>query len=1370
MKNNYLKAIIMNKDKQKINLRIFSKNINYLLFHGMNTKIIFRKIISFIIKILFIICFFLPKNVAIPKINRILFGQYKITLKINKSGHHKIFNKLNGKDICEHEYTNQNNYPNEIIINTQHFTNSNNAIEEEYDLTQESNTIILIWNSEINSCDNLFKDCSSIEEIDLSEFSTPNVKCFTGMFNGTSSLTSINFNNFNTQSAERMDWMFHGCSSLTILDISNFNTQNVKNMRIMFGFCISLTSLNLLNFNTENVIDMGYIFFHSYNLTSIDLSNFKTSSVELFDYMFSDCIKLISLDITNFNTSNAKHMEFMFHHCASLISLDLSHFDTSKVTTMLDMFSHCYNLVSIDVSSFDTSSVSIMQGMFGDCYKLISLNLNHFNTSNVINMSWMFVNCLELTDLKIDNFDTSSVENMEFMFYQCQKLNSLDISGFRTSNVKSMAAMFVGCLGKSSLDLSHFDTSLVTSFLHMFEDCQFTSLDLSNFAPNNVKNAHAMFLNCKKLTSVVLSKFFTSKIDDIEYMFAGCDNLKYIDIKKITIPEHSNYTQIIQTNLKNTIICIVDKSSLEKMFNLYDWAYVNCSGEWGENKDKISSSDDNICTGNCLLSKYKTGCYQICSYYFFFDEYRNRYICTRSLECPNTHKKLIIGKNECVKSCESTKETKFEFNNNCLKECPENFIAFGNDNFCTPVCPKESPFLYLNTFKCTPSCTITERQNGLCIANYFPKAEDNFNILDKVIEQTRNELLNNFDPSVVNGKYIKEKGAKMIIKKTNDKNKDGFDIDLSECEEKLKEHYPIDPDDSLYMFLINIEQKGTDVGSFEYELLHPLGGQNLVKLDLSYCKDVKVKFNILFNLTDELEKYNSSSPYYNDICYIADTNEGTDLTLSQRQNNYVDNNMQICETDCDFISYNTETQKAVCSCGIKLEVPLLDNVKIDKELLLNSFTDINNFANVKMMTCYKTVFQKKLIIKNIGFFLFIILIILNIICLFLFLFKYWKKLVRLIKKIKSNILKEIKEKNTLNKKSKNLINRINFKNKSKAVKSSARKIKSINIENIPDKNKKIKSIRLKRVNNHSPPKSKKVIKLNEIKFNNKNNIKNNNNDKKRKAESFDKKRIKNNKKIINANNDILNINSLNKRIKSINKSILKNKKKIILIYSEMNDLSFEDALINDQRTCTLYYLSLLKINHPLLSIFNKVDYNSLPIKLSIFLFKIGSDVAVNSLFFNDSTMNKIYTDGGSYNFIYQIPQIIYSSIISSIISWLITLLGLTEKSIINFKKMNTKKKSLSKEYNKLIAKLKAKIVFFYFFIFSFLFLFGYYLICFCGIYRNTQIHLIKDSAISFSLSLITPFFIYLIPAFFRITSLKRKSKYMYKVSQFLEIF
>jgi len=48
-------------------------------------------------------------------------------------------------------------------------------------------------------------------------------------------------------------------------------------------------------------------------------------------------------------------------------------------------------------------------------------------------------------------------------------------------------------------------------------------------------------------------------------------------------------------------------------------------------------------------------------------------------------------------------------------------------------------------------------------------------------------------------------------------------------------------------------------------------------------------------------------------------------------------------------------------------------------------------------------------------------------------------------------------------------------------------------------------------------------------------------------------------------------------------------------------------------------------------------------------------------------MNKILLDEGDFNFIYQIPQIIYSLLISSVINLFIKYLSLSEKKIIRFK-------------------------------------------------------------------------------------------------------
>ena len=73
----------------------------------------------------------------------------------------------------------------------------------------------------------------------------------------------------------------------------------------------------------------------------------------------------------------------------------------------------------------------------------------------------------------------------------------------------------------------------------------------------------------------------------------------------------------------------------------------------------------------------------------------------------------------------------------------------------------------------------------------------------------------------------------------------------------------------------------------------------------------------------------------------------------------------------------------------------------------------------------------------------------------------------------------------------------------------------------------------------------------------------------------------------------------------------------------------------------------------------------------------------------------------------------------------------------------------------------------------FLLCFWYYLSLFCAINRNTQYHLIKDTMISFSFSLLWPLGLYLLPGIFRIPSLsyeKNNKSYLYKFSQFLQIF
>ena len=85
--------------------------------------------------------------------------------------------------------------------------------------------------------------------------------------------------------------------------------------------------------------------------------------------------------------------------------------------------------------------------------------------------------------------------------------------------------------------------------------------------------------------------------------------------------------------------------------------------------------------------------------------------------------------------------------------------------------------------------------------------------------------------------------------------------------------------------------------------------------------------------------------------------------------------------------------------------------------------------------------------------------------------------------------------------------------------------------------------------------------------------------------------------------------------------------------------------------------------------------------------------------------------------------------------------------------------------------MKIKFCFFFIITFILLAIFLYYISCFCCIYQNTQIHLFKDSLLSFSFSLIVPFFVNLIPGIFRIPALrsqKSDKSCIYKLSQIIE--
>ena len=122
---------------------------------------------------------------------------------------------------------------------------------------------------------------------------------------------------------------------------------------------------------------------------------------------------------------------------------------------------------------------------------------------------------------------------------------------------------------------------------------------------------------------------------------------------------------------------------------------------------------------------------------------------------------------------------------------------------------------------------------------------------------------------------------------------------------------------------------------------------------------------------------------------------------------------------------------------------------------------------------------------------------------------------------------------------------------------------------------------------------------------------------------------------------------------------------------ELNNLKYEKAIKLDKRKIKEIYWSLLKRDHLILSIFcNPNDFNIIYIKFARLIFLICTDIALNVFFFSDETMHRMFLDYGKYNFIQQIPQIIYSKLASQIIQLLIDFLSLTDNYFYEIKYFN----------------------------------------------------------------------------------------------------
>ena len=658
----------------------------------------------------------------------------------------------------------------------------------------------------------------------------------------------------------------------------------------------------------------------------------------------------------------------------------------------------------------------------------------------------------------------------------------------------------------------------------------------------------------------------------------------------------------------------------------------------------------------------------------------------------------------------------------------------------------------------------------------------------------------------------------------NSDNENISSIDLGDCEERLRSYYHLKDEDSLIVYKIDIKSSDLTQTYVQYQIYD---SRNFSLLELSVCSDLKISVNtpvVLSSSTSSLydslkesgyDLFNESDSFYTDICSTYTTENGTDITLLDRKQIIFGNNANIslCQDGCELEYYNSTTKKANCECSPQINeiITNLEEIKenLDIKMVTDTLLNALKNSNFRVLKCYKLVFDFNRFIENYGSILMLVIALFFMISSIVFCIYDSKKInhyLRIVSEIQSNNkTKEVKthvgqekKKNKIEKENRSEITKINHSRRNSQ--------SSLRMGKISAKFLKKKKFQ--------PPKRKEIYKNHKSSIEINSTVKNLLSKKSPKHKNSSKNKIGGHQQNIN----IIKIKTLNigkkselnlrkkdekkktytksklkADVKSKEKAEIKESKNKISIYNnrvsgkkltkelissknlndyELNTLEYRKAIIIDKRSYLKYYWSLLKTKHLLLfTFYPSKDYNLVTLKICLFLVSFSLYFTVNGFFFTDDTMHKIYEDNGAYNLFSQIPVILYSSVISTVINMILKQLALSEKNILALKQeKNTNKKML---YIKSIRNcLFIKFIIFFVLSFMLLLFFWYFISCFCAVYINTQLILIEDTLVSFALSMTYPIGLNLVPGMFRIPALrspKKDKELIYKISGYIAL-
>ena len=166
-------------------------------------------------------------------------------------------------------------------------------------------------------------------------------------------------------------------------------------------------------------------------------------------------------------------------------------------------------------------------------------------------------------------------------------------------------------------------------------------------------------------------------------------------------------------------------------------------------------------------------------------------------------------------------------------------------------------------------------------------------------------------------------------------------INFLYCENRLKENYNIDENETLIIFKNEYYFEQFSIPITEYELFSQ---KYNLKLNLPFCDNIDITVEVPVDIDEsEIYKYNPESEYYNNSCYpdeVTSSDCDDKDIINLRKIEFNKNNLSLCEKNCIFKNYDSSTKKVKCQCKAKTTFSSLLNSFNNKDALLFYFNDI----------------------------------------------------------------------------------------------------------------------------------------------------------------------------------------------------------------------------------------------------------------------------------------------------------------------------------------------------------------------------------------------------------------------------------------------